>query len=196
MYLQSKRKAPKEKEEEITEVVHRHIKPGYESQYSDWFGRMVETIKRFPGYKGASVIIPDHTDLNERIVIYRFVNEESLNRWRDSPERKKLLWEVDKYATQTYERAKGMETWFQLQKMQSQAKPPAPPPKWKMALVLFICASLIGITSRLILSPYIGGYSLFVTGPIYALILVLCLTYAVMPYLTELLKGWLYPGSK
>lgn len=190
---QSKSRESVASDGEVTEVVHRHIKPGCEAQYEKWFSRLMETMKRFPGYRGGSVIIPDHSNLDERIIIYRFADEESMNKWRNSSERQKLLWEVDKYATQTYTRAKGMDTWFQLKKMQYETHTISPP-KWKMASVLFVSATFIGIISRLILTPYVGGYSLYVTAPIYALILVLSLTYVVMPFLTERLKKWLYPN--
>lgn len=173
----------------VTRVVDRHIKPGHENEYDKWFGRIRKTMRTFPGYTGASVIIPGG-DPNARIIIYRFADQKSIQKWEDLPERKKLLWEVDKYATQSYSLAKGMETWFQL--ADTHKTMPNPPPKWKMAFVLFIFATLIGLISHLILTPYLTKYSLFITSPIYSIILVICLTYLVMPSVTEWLKGWLY----
>lgn len=190
-YIARVKKEKQTDDGEVTRVVNRHIKPGHETDYNDWFDRIRNTMRTFPGYKGASVIIPGG-DLDARIIIYRFKDQKSADNWEESNERQKLLWEVDKYATQSYSVAKGMETWFELPNTH---KSSAAPPKWKMALVLFICATLIGVISRLILSPYLSSSPLFITSPIYSAILVISLTYLIMPPATELLKKWLYKSE-
>ncbi len=176
---------------EVTMIINRRIKPGREKEYADWIGRVLESMKKFPGYIGVSIVVPKD-DPNGRLVLKRFSDEISMENWKNSPELKKFLSELDDYATQTYTEASGLETWF---------KPPdersiVPPPKWKMFLVTSVVSSLISIVSRLILEPYTATWPLLVTAPFYVVILVFILTYFAMPNVTRLLKRWLYPSSK
>jgi uncharacterized protein len=177
---------------EVTTVITRHIKPGHDKEYAGWFGRILEAMKKFPGYRGATVVVPGGTDPDARIVLYRFADKTTMENWENSPERKKLLSEVENYSTQIYTKASGLETWFELPNTHSVV----PPPKWKMAAVAFLAASAIAYVSRLILGPYLGTWPLAVTAPFYSAILVLVLTYFAMPNLTRVLKRWLYPGPR
>ena len=99
--------------EEATTIVSRRRKPGHELEYANWFGRIVEAIKRAPGFKGITVLVPEDSD--SRIILYRFSDAQSMENWEMSPERKELMSEVEKYASQTYNTAGGFETWFHVQ---------------------------------------------------------------------------------
>jgi antibiotic biosynthesis monooxygenase (ABM) superfamily enzyme len=103
--------------EETTAIVSRRIKPGRERDYADWFGRIVEAIKKAPGFKGVTVIVPEDSD--SRIVLYRFANAQAMEDWENSTERKALMSEVNKYATQAYDRAGGLETFFHVKDAKS-----------------------------------------------------------------------------
>jgi len=115
-----------------------------------------------------------------------------MENWENSPERKKLVSEVDNYSTQAYNKASGLETWFQLPNTHSVV----PPPKWKMAIVTLLAASITSFVSRSILGPYLDSWPLVLTTIIYTAILVLTLTYFAMPNLTKQLRRWLYPGPR
>lgn len=174
-----------------TMIINRRIKSGHEKEYADWVGRVLESMKKFPGYLGVSIVVPQG-DPNGRLVLNRFTNKISMENWKNSPELRKFLSELDDYATQTYTEASGLETWF---------KPPdsrsiIPPPKWKMFLVTSVTSSLISFVSRLILEPYTRTWPLLVTAPFYVVILVFILTYFAMPNVTKLLRRWLYPTSR
>lgn len=94
----------------VTTIVSRRIKPGHEMEYANWFGRIVEAIKGAPGFKGITVIVPE--DPASRIILYRFADKEAMEAWEGSPLRKELMSEVEEYASQAYESAGGLETWF------------------------------------------------------------------------------------
>ncbi|HKO64245.1 MAG TPA: hypothetical protein VJU13_03520, partial [Candidatus Nitrosocosmicus sp.] len=53
----------------------------------------------------------------------------------------------------------------------------SPPPRWKMAIVIFFAAYFISIASRYLLSPLIGEWPLFVNVAIFSAILVVLLTF-------------------
>ena len=95
---------------EVTTIVTRRIKPGHELEYANWFGRITEAIKKSPGFKGITVIVPEDSD--SRIVLYRFADPRAMESWENSPARKELMSEVEKYASQTYDKMGGAETWF------------------------------------------------------------------------------------
>ena len=171
-------------------VINRRIKPGREKEYAEWVGRIIESMKKFPGYLGVSIVVPSG-DPNARLVLNRFADKTTMDNWKNSPELKKFLSELDNYATQTSVEASGLETWFKPPDMRSII----PPPKWKMFLVSSAAASVISYVSRLILGPYTATWPLVVTAPFYVVILVFTLTYFAMPGLTRLLNRWLYPSS-
>ncbi len=99
--------------EEVTTIVNRRIKKGRELEYANWFGRMSEAIKKAPGFRGVTVLVPGgDTDL--RVVLYRFADVGTMEAWENSPERKELMSEINEYATQVYDKAGGLETWFRI----------------------------------------------------------------------------------
>jgi uncharacterized protein len=88
------------------------------------------------------------------------------------------------YSTQTYNKASGLETWSQVPNTRSVA----PPPKWKMAIVTVLAASIMSFPSRFILGPYLDSWPLVLTTLIFTTMLVLGLTYFAMPNLTKALR--------
>ena len=54
---------------EFTTVIQRHIKPGREKEYAEWFGRLVEVIKKHLGYRGLTSVVPRGTGSDDRIVL-------------------------------------------------------------------------------------------------------------------------------
>lgn len=87
--------------------------------------------------------------------------------------------------------ASGLETWFALPDLKTQISL-TPPPRWKMAIVVFIAAYAISSLSRSILNPLLEQWPLGNTV-IYTAILVASLTYFAMPISSRLLRQWLYP---
>jgi len=105
--------------EEVTTIVNRRIKKGHELEYSNWFGRITEAIKKAPGFRGITVLVPGE-DSDSRIVLYRFTDVATMDAWESSPERKELMSEVNEYATQVYDKAGGLETWFHISDARSE----------------------------------------------------------------------------
>ena len=101
------------KPEEVTTIVSRRIKKGHELEYANWFGRITEAIKKAPGFRGVTVLVPGG-DSDLRIVLYRFADAATTEAWESSPERKELMSEINGYATQVYDKAGGLETWFHI----------------------------------------------------------------------------------
>jgi len=179
--------------QEVTAVIQRHINPGHDKDYDQWFDRLLKVLKTFPRFRGITVVAPGVKEPNVRIVIYRFADRASMDNWESSPERKELFAELEKYATQTFApQATGLETWFKL----PDSSFVVPPPKWKMAAVTLLASATISFASRLILTTYLIHLPLIASTTIYSAILVLALTYFAMPSLSRVLRRFLYPSTR
>ena len=173
---------------EVTIVVSRKIKPGYEKEYDDWLRRYLAIESRSPGYLGTTIITQGGTNSAVRYIIHRYTDKASIREWENSQQSLKLLEEANNYSIRHYESATGMETWFTLPDL----KTIVPPPRWKMEIVVFIAAYGISSLSRYILIPYLGEWPILSSAIIFTGILVIGLTYLAMPILSRLLRRWLY----
>jgi hypothetical protein len=172
----------------VTSLISRSIKPGYEKEYDDWL-RFLAFERRALGYLGTTVVIPGGTSSNIRYIIRRFTDRASMEIWDNSPDVQKLLNEANRHSTRHYKTATGLETWFVLPDLKTVV-----PPRWKMAIVVFIAAYTTSLLSRSFLSPVSSGWPLVASTIISTTILVVSLTYFALPVLSRLLRRWLYPG--
>jgi len=176
---------------EVTFVIRRNIKSGYEREYDDWLRRYLAIERKTPGYLGTTIIMPGGANSGIRYIIQRYADKASMKARKDSQESLNLIEEANNYSIPHYESGTGMETWFSLPDL----KAIIPPPRWKMAIVIFIAAYGISLLSRYILNPYLREWPLLSSSIIFTGILVVSLTYIAMPILSRLLRRWLYPRS-
>lgn len=178
---------------EATSVICRNIKPGYEKDYDNWLKRYLALQKGAPGYQSITIIIPGEGKSSYRYIIRKFSNKTDMEKWDNSSECLNLIDEANKYSTRHYETSTGLETWFTLPGLKTLSQ--SPPPKWKMAIVIFFAAYVISIASRYLLSPFIGEWPPFVNLAIFSATLVILLTYFALPILSRIFRRWLYPGN-
>ena len=183
----------REYKDEVTTVICRKIKPGHENDYNDWIRRYLTLVRKAPGYLGITIIVPGGSKSPLRYIIRRFIDKAAMERWDNSEESLRLLKEANDYSTRHYETSTGLETWFTLPDLKALSQ--SPPPRWKMAIVIFFAAYAISATSRYILNPFTGQWPLLGNAVIYTAILVVSLTYFALPIANSLLRRWLYPGS-
>jgi antibiotic biosynthesis monooxygenase (ABM) superfamily enzyme len=179
---------------EATWVICRSIKPGRQKDYDDWLERYLTSERKAHGYIGTTIIIPGGSKSSLRYIIHRFTDRVKKETWENSQESIKLLEEVNNYSERYHETATGLETWFDLPDLKTQISV-TPPPRWKMAIVVFIAAYAISSLSRSILNPFLEQWPLLGNTVIYTAILVASLTYFAMPILSQLLRQWLYPKA-
>ena len=184
---------PTDYQNEITTVICRKIRPGHEKDYNNWVRRYLTLERKAPGYLGTTIIIPGGSKSPMRYIIRRFVDKTAMERWDNSEESLKLLKEANDYSTRYYDTSTGLETWFTLPDLKTLSQ--SPPPRWKMAIVIFFAAYAISSLSRSILNPFIGDWAIPGNAVIYSAILVVSLTYFALPIANRLLRHWLYPGS-
>jgi len=174
--------------EATTVVVRRNITPGYVAQFDDWLRRFIEVERRTPGYLGTTVIVPEGSE-TVRYIVHRFESEAASQRWENDPERLAMLAEANRYSTPLLDRQTGLETWFKIPGIPSVLAPP----RWKMALVLLAGATLISVTARYLIGGYLATLPVPLAAFLMSAILVVFLTWVVMPNFTRWLRPWLYP---
>lgn len=68
---------------EVTIVVSRKIKPGYEKEYDDWLRRYLAVESKASGYLGTTIIVQGGTNSAVRYIIHRYTSTTSLQRaWK------------------------------------------------------------------------------------------------------------------
>src|SRR5437667_1134929 len=80
---------------EVTIVVSRKIKPGYEKEYDDWLRRYLAIESRSPGYLGTTIITQGGTNSAVRYIIHRYTDKASIREWENSQQSLKLLEEAN-----------------------------------------------------------------------------------------------------
>jgi uncharacterized protein len=184
---------PTDYQNEVTTVICRKVRPGHEKDYNDWVQRYLTLERNAPGYLGTTIIIPGGSKSPLRYIIRRFADKAAMERWDNSEESLKALKEANDYSTRHYNTSTGLETYFTLPDLKTLSQ--SPPPRWKMAIVIFFAAYAISSLSRSILNPFIGQWPMLGNAVIYTAILVVSLTYFALPIGNRLLRHWLYPGS-
>ncbi|WP_008310503.1 antibiotic biosynthesis monooxygenase [Leptolyngbya sp. PCC 6406] len=175
----------------VTVDVVQRVRPGKDREFEVLLERIISTASTFEGYLGASVFRPSEAGDGEYRIVFKFDRLEHLKRWEHSAMRQRFLTQAQELTVDAghFSIITGLETWFTLP-----AKPGIPPPpRYKMVLVSGI--AIFSINQLLALLPLAG---LAVLPPLLRLLILVfitttLMTYVVMPRLTKLLAGWLYP---
>ena len=177
------------REEPVTVVVRRRVKPGAEAAFESAMQEFIGFALGFPGNRGIHVVRPG-TDAREYTVVDRFADRRARQAFKATPgygewmRRLRELSESDPYI----EEQSGLGGWF----TPPDAVRAAPLTQFKMALVTFLgvlplTAALPPLSAWLLPSWHPQLANVLVTALIVAL-----LTWPVMPLLTRLFSSFLY----
>jgi antibiotic biosynthesis monooxygenase (ABM) superfamily enzyme len=177
----------------VTTTVTRRVKPGHEAAYEEFLEGIIAAASRFPGHIGVEVFRPDAPG-GEYRTVYRFDTAEHLRAWLGSAERAAWLERAERDAAGPMQSRylTGLESWFTLP-----SRPGAlPPPPWKMALLTWVTIFPLITGVVLALDPLLEGFALVSRLAITTAVTVPLMTWVVMPQITRLLRGWLYPDHR
>ena len=76
---------------EPTVIVARRARPGREREFERWIRRLVARAADAPGAVDAELQPPNDLHPGEWVVVYRFMDNDSLERWLHSPTRTALI---------------------------------------------------------------------------------------------------------
>jgi antibiotic biosynthesis monooxygenase (ABM) superfamily enzyme len=175
------------REEPVTVVVRRRVKPGAEAAFESAMQEFIGFALAFPSNRGIHVL---RTGAREYTVVDRFADVRSRQAFKETPKyrawmtRLRELSETDPYIE---ERA-GLGGWFTL----PGAPQPTAPAQLKMALVTFL--GVLPLTAAL--PPLFGwllpGWHPQLANVLVTALIVALLAWPVMPLLTRLFSAWLY----
>jgi uncharacterized protein len=183
---------PTQAEGPVTTTVTRRVRPGHETAYEEFLEGIIAAASRFRGYLGVEVFRPAAGG-DEYRTVYRFDSSENLRRWLDSDERASWLERAEPHAVgpMRTQFLTGLESWFTLG---AQPGTPPPPPR-KMALLTWITIFPLLTLIVTVLGPLLDGVALVPRLAITTAVMVPLMTWVVMPRVTRLLRGWLYPST-
>jgi antibiotic biosynthesis monooxygenase (ABM) superfamily enzyme len=174
----------------VTTTVTRRVRPGHEAAYEAFLDGISAAARQFPGYLGVEVFRPSEPGGEYRIV-YRFDTAAHLGGWLDSEEHSTWLRVAEPHAAgpMRSQYLTGLESWFTLPE-QPGARPPPP---YKMAILTWLTIFPLITLVVVVLGPLLRGVGPIPRLAITTLITVPLMTWIVMPRVTRLLRGWLYP---
>ena len=177
-------------EKSLTVIIRRTAQPGKEKQLEEWFSGISKVAHTFPGHMGETIIRPTNKANREYVIILRFDSFENLDAWQNSPERAVWLEKVNDITVgeADIKTVPGMEYWFELPECPAANAPP----KWKMALVIFVVLTPLVILIGSISSTFFSGIHFHLRQIVSILTTVILMTWIVMPLVTKLLAPWLY----
>lgn len=190
------RKRPPHDEDEgpVTFAIARRAKAGKTEEFERWLDDIIHEAMKFKGHMGVNIIRPSNMSNPEYVIILRFDNFENLEKWEKSEIRKKWI-EKGKDLIEgkaKMEKQTGLEFWFTpASDRASTAVEQQQPPRYKMAIVV------IGIIFVLVstLLPQVQqatlGLPVLLSTFVGVTIMVLLMTYVIMPSVTRLLRPWL-----
>jgi antibiotic biosynthesis monooxygenase (ABM) superfamily enzyme len=185
----------------VTVIVKRIAKKDKIKEFEEWLSGISKEVSRQEGSMGIDIIRPTNNNNKsklEYVVIFRFNNYDNLTKWEKSPIRNEWLQKGRKLieADPNVQKLTGLEFWFTpyFKDESSPMIPLQPPPRYKMVIVTIPVISILLLT----LVPQIHFLTEMLSIPfpirlvIALTITVLLMTYVIMPFLTKLLKPWLF----
>jgi antibiotic biosynthesis monooxygenase (ABM) superfamily enzyme len=175
----------------VTVIITHKIKRTHKNDFKHWLKGINQEASQYEGYLGVQVIEPHSNSDQEYVIIVRFNNYQNLKTWNESDIRKRYLDKLEPLTEDksTWEQQTGLEYWFTLPKAPSHV----PPNKHKMASVTWIAITPLIMAVPPVLEPLLMkmGLPRLASIPIVCAVLVILMTYAVMPFTIKMLKRWL-----
>ncbi len=175
----------------VTVVISRRVRKGNETAFEHLSTKMTEVASGFPGHLGAVLFRPQSPDDPEYRVVFKFDTQAHLDNWFNSEERRDWLTAIESLLEKPsdIETTSGLVTWFTLP-----GRNPVPPPaKYKMAVVSWI--GLFPLVSAIFwfLGPYLEAVPFFLRIAMTTAVIMVLMTWIVMPRLTRMFAFWLFP---
>ena len=160
-------------------------------EFEEWVDGIIHESLKFEGHMGASIIRPPDPENPEYIVIIHFDNYQNLAKWENSGIQRKwiekgkdVIEDEPKVAKQT-----GLEFWFT--PIFGNTAPALEPLRYKMAIVTGAVIFVILNTLLPLIQSVTAGLPDLLEALILVVIMILLMTYVIMPTITWLLRPWL-----
>lgn len=176
----------------VTRIARRRILPGKESAYEGLIREMVGKMRTNRGFLSAELIPPEEVGGEYQFVV-NFASEADLQLWDVSPARGEIQQRMRAVADvePEYRVLSGLEAWF------APVVVPASmhPPRLRMAVVTWLGIFPTVSLFLWLLAPLLESIHFLLRTAILTILIVITMTWLVMPRLTKLLRGWINPGG-
>ena len=182
----------------VTVIVKRIVKKNKIKEFEEWLSGISREVSRQNGSMGIDIIRPtDKESKPEYVIIFRFDNYGNLTKWENSSIRNEWLKKGRELVQSDpdVQKLTGLEFWFTpYSKKNSHSMPLDSPRRFKMVIVTIPVIALLLLT--LVPQIHFIGESLSIPYSIRFVIaiaiMVLLMTYFIMPLLTKVLRPWLF----
>jgi antibiotic biosynthesis monooxygenase (ABM) superfamily enzyme len=172
----------------VMRIARRKARPDCGAAYEALVRGMFGDARTFPGFMGAEVIPPESAD-GEYQVVLKFATATQMAAWDASEVRQTWHTRLDAVADgpPEYRRLTGLEAWF------IPASLPAnkPPSRARMAFVSWLGIFPTVALLQLTIFPYMTTWPFLLRIGVFTALVVLAMTWLVMPRLTRWLRPWL-----
>jgi uncharacterized protein len=173
----------------VTVVVKRTIKPGADKEFEAWLKGATADLSKFPGYLDITLIRPAAGANPEYVLLIRFDSYEHLDAWEGSDIRQEWMRRAQGFTESVAnQRITGLEYWFSLPSIPKAFVPP----RHKMALVTLLAIYPLSTLIGNYVVPYFPPMHPLLRGLIVSAMLIVLMTYLVMPFMTRVFKSWLF----
>ncbi len=177
----------------VTRIARRRARPGCEAEYEAMLREMLTRMRAHKGFLGGDMIPPEVAGEPHQLVV-RFASEAELQAWDASEERRALLERMKDVAEgePAFRELSGLEAWFE------PAVVPATlhPPRARMAFVTWLgIFPTVSLFIWLVL-PWLEPLPFLLRIALLTGLIVITMTWVVMPRLTRLMRAFLNPVRK
>ncbi|OUJ70592.1 antibiotic biosynthesis monooxygenase [Hymenobacter crusticola] len=166
------------------------VKPGAEAALEEVAQATLQAASTFPGYTGGNLLQPaPGAASDEWQLLVQFATPAQLRAWQTSALCRSWKAQSDALTegAARVERINGLEGWFTHSGSEAWA-----PPKWKIALV-----TMLGIYPTImlvpkLLEPLVGSWVPWLHSLAVTSVVMVLMTWLVMPVLTHLFNRWLH----
>lgn len=176
----------------VTRIARRRAKAGREREYEALVREMFAAMRDAPGFIGAQMITPE-TPGGDYQVIAHFRTEADLKAWDESPARVALQPRLCAAGENEpeYRVVTGLEAWFGPQVV----APTTHPPRARMALVTWLGIFPTVSLYLWLVAPWLSPLPFLPRVALLTALIVITMTWGVMPGLTRLMRGFLNPSA-
>ena len=180
-------------DEPVTVIITRLVREGSSAAFEDAVKAFIPKSLAFPGHMGVHMLRPPPGE-REYGAVLKFRAQQDWAAFRHSPEYLSFLAAIEPYLAepQGVETLCGLESWF----TPIGARIAQVPPRWKMASVTWIGVCLTVFVVNVVLSPLTPAWPGWLFFLLSNAVIVVGLTWAVMPVLNRLFQPWLLPGPQ
>jgi antibiotic biosynthesis monooxygenase (ABM) superfamily enzyme len=182
----------------VTVIVKRIAKKNKIKEFEEWLSGISKEVSRQNGSMGIDIIRPsDNESKPEYVIIFRFDNYDNLMKWENSSVRNEWIQKGRELVQSDpdVQKLTGLEFWFTpYSSRNSDSMPVNSPRRYKMVIVTIpvIAALLLTLVPQIHFITESLSIPYSIRFVIAIAIMVLLMTYFIMPLLTRVLRPWLF----